>query len=380
MTAETSASRRDNATSDSYGSNAIRLTLREWLICGLLICGATAAVPPLWRQVERFSTSPDYRVPYALSDDYWTYREMVHESIKKEQILLIGDSVVWGEYVTPSATLSQALNQHAARTRFANGGLNGSHPMALAGLVRHHTRQLRNTHVILHCNLLWMSSAERDLQTDRESTFNHPSLVPQFWPRIPCYKAPIERRMGICIDRSSGLRLWVRHLRIRDFESLDVPSWSLEHPYANPLSQVQFGQVQPLDQPHSAPVSWTERGIGIQDMPWIDLDTSLQWQAFQQTVEVLQSRNNQIYVIVGPFNEHMLSEESLNRYQTMKQAAESWLSEQGIPYQLSTVLPSEEYGDASHPLDAGYVQLAKQIYEDAAFQRWLNDESGRVSQ
>ena len=374
MTTENGATRSEDAASDSYGSNAFRLTLREWILCGLLICAATIAIPKMWQQVERFSAPPDYRVPYALSDDYWTYQRLVHHAIENEQILLIGDSVVWGEYVTPSGTLSEALNRHAGRTKFVNGGLNGSHPLALAGLVRHHARRLRDTQVILHCNLLWLSSAERDLQTDRETTFNHPELVPQFWPRIPCYKAPIEERMGICIDRISDIRMWVRHLRIRDFESLDVPSWSLEHPYTNPLSQVQFGQVQPLNQPHSAPTSWTERGIGIQDMPWIDLDTSLQWQAFQRTVELLQSRHNQVFVIVGPFNEHMLSTASQYRYLVMKQAAESWLRERGIPYHQSAVLPSEDYGDASHPLAAGYIQLAKQVYEDAAFQRWLDDE------
>jgi len=374
MTAEAAATAPLDEASASFGSNAIRLTLREWIVSGTIIWFAAISVPRVWRNVERFAAPADFRVPYALSEDYWTYQQLVQDTVDKGQVLVIGDSVIWGEYVTPDATFSHFLNRHLGRHNFVNGGLNGSHSLALSGLVRHHAHRLRDTQVILHCNLLWMSSVERDLQTDREFTFNHPALVPQFWPRIPCYKAPVDERIGVCIDRNIGIRSWVHHLRIRDFESLDVPSWSFEYPYTNPLSQVHFSQIQPLNQPHSSPTSWTERGIEAQDIPWIDLDTSLQWQGFCDTVELLQTRRNSVFVVVGPFNEHLLTETSSQRYRTMKQAAEAWLRKKRIPYSLPRLLPSEEYGDASHPLAAGYARLAQQIYADAAFQRWLEVE------
>ena len=36
------------------------------------------------------------------------------------------------------------------------------------------------------------------------------------------------------------------------------------------------------------PQPWYERGITKQDFAWIDLETSLQWPAFQRVVEVLR--------------------------------------------------------------------------------------------
>ena len=49
---------------------------------------------------------------------------------------MLGDSVVWGEYVAPDGTLSHFLNQEAEATnRFVNLGLNGLFPLAQEGLV-----------------------------------------------------------------------------------------------------------------------------------------------------------------------------------------------------------------------------------------------------
>jgi hypothetical protein len=54
------------------------------------------------------------------------------------------------------------------------------------------------------------------------------------------------------------------------------------------------------------------------DYRWVDLNTSLQWQAFQSMVEILQQSGNRVFVLVGPFNEHLLTEQSLQRYQHVK--------------------------------------------------------------
>jgi len=39
------------------------------------------------------------------------------------------------------------------------------------------------------------------------------------------------------------------------------------------------------------------------------------------------------------------------------------------------ILPSELYADASHPLTAGYELLAKRIYADESFRKWLAGSS-----
>jgi hypothetical protein len=59
----------------------------------------------------------------------------------------------------------------------------------------------------------------------------------------------------------------------------------------------------------------------------------------------------------------MLKPLSLNRYEEVKAKIAAWLTTEGIPHAIPPVLPSEEYGDASHPLATGYARLAKQLWD-----------------
>src|SRR5262249_20428263 len=136
-----------------------------------------------------------------------------------------------------------------------------------------------------------------------------------------------------------------------------------EHPYANPLDRL--GQRLPLgdDFPRETPKPWYEKGITPQDFPWVDLDTSLQWPAFQRVVETLQQRGNRVFVLVGPFNEHLLTPDSLDRYEAVKGAIVAWLEEKQIPHLVPPPRARDQYGDSSHPLAAGYATLARDLHE-----------------
>jgi DNA-binding transcriptional regulator of glucitol operon len=135
----------------------------------------------------------------------------------------------------------------------------------------------------------------------------------------------------------------------------------LEHPYENPLEPLKKPLPPSDNSLRHTPIPWYKSGIAKQDFPWIDLDTSLQWQAFRRTVETLQRRGNRVFVLVGPFNEHMLEPESLKRYQKIKSEIANWLEEANVTYYAPPALASELYGDASHPLAAGYDELARQL-------------------
>lgn len=354
-----------------FGANAIRLSVRQWLVTALVVALCFAGVPVLWKRIEPFDPSPDYRVPYALSDDYWTYQRLVEATVEAGRILIIGDSAIWGEYVRPEDTLSRYLNEQEGAARFANGGLNGTHPLALSGLVRSYAADVTDTRVVLQANLLWMSSEDRDLQVEKELPFNHPRLVPQFFPRIPCYRAPISERIGFVIDRNVAFPTWVNHLRIAYYDSQDLHHWSIKRPYENPAAPIRLEQLQPSDELRHRPIPWTERGIRKQDLPWIDIKSSLQWWGWRETAGLLESRGNSVFVVVGPFNEHLLGDASRKRYRAMKGEVEEWLRDKAIPYVAPEPLPSEEYADASHPLAAGYARLAEFIYKHPPFQDWL---------
>ncbi len=86
----------------------------------------------------------------------------------------------------------------AGKERFANLGLDVRYPLALAGLVEHYAKAVKDKNVVLQCNPLWMSSLRADLQDDKATEFNHPRLVPQFVLHLPSYKERETRRGSAC--------------------------------------------------------------------------------------------------------------------------------------------------------------------------------------
>lgn len=366
--------------------NTLRLGGRQWLLALGLILLVILLTPWLWKQVEQFDAGPDYRIPYSLSKDYWLFQRRLEDKLPPRSIVLLGDSVVWGEYVLPDGTWSHFLNaQSGPGATYVNGGVNGLFPLALEGLVDDYGRAMRRQKVILHCNLLWLSSPKADLQTDKEETFNHSRLVPQFSPRIPCYRADANERLEALVERHVNFVGWVSHLQDAYFAQKSLLKWTLEddggdparypNSYRNPLAQVTFHVPEaPLDDPQRGPKSsrhkpWTESG-GATSFEWVTLETSLQWAAFRHIVQTLRDRGNDVFVIVGPFNEHMVAEASQPPYRTLRDGVTTWLEEHKIPHLVPETLPSELYADASHPLTDGYALLARRTLESEAFQSW----------
>jgi hypothetical protein len=309
-------------------------------------------------------------MPFALNDDYWLYRKMIDTIVDDDHIPVFGDSVIWGEYVSSTETLCDFLNRSTESHRFANAGLNGAHPLALHGLLRSYASSVRDRRVILHCNLLWMSSSERDLQSSRDVTFNHPRLVPQFQP-IPAYRASFPQRISYTLDRNVRLFSLVQHVRTAYFEGRDLQSWIIAHPYDNPLQQIDSRRLVDEDAARHEGIPWSRQGIPPQDMPWIDLDTSLQWRAWREAAEDLRSRGNRVLVVVGPFNEHLLTPPSRQRYASLRAQVVDWLRSRDFHHVAPPALPSDEYGDASHPLAIGYERLAREFSHDPVFEDWL---------
>lgn len=355
-----------------FSSNEVRLSPRQWLIAGVVLAVLFCVVPVLWQRFEPLRIGPDYRIPFRLGHDYWIYDRYCGEVCGGEKTLVIGDSVIWGHYVTKEQTLSHYLSQEAGQEEFANLGVDGIHPAAMAGLMQYYGRDISGKDVILHCNLLWICSEDRDLTTPKERTFQHPRLVPQFFPEIPCYRESFSGRLGIAIGRRVPLLEFARHVRIAYFHDSDLPHWTIDHPYDNPAAAVTLRLPSPNEPPSDEPVAepWTQKGILPRNFPWVRLDASLQWSCFQQTVAILRDRGNRVFVVVGPLNEHMLTPPSRQTYQARKSEVEGWLRENKIPCLVANALPSRHYADASHPLAKGYARLAKELFQDESFLRF----------
>jgi hypothetical protein len=349
-------------------SNEVRLSPREWVVAALAIAAMACIVPVLWPGVETVASRSDTRIPYGLGNDYWAYDRHCRQAASQDRILLLGDSVIWGHYVAADQTLSHYLNGLAGGDRFANMAVDGIHPAALAGLVEYHGRSISGRNVILHCNLLWMSSPRHDLQEQKEFSFNHPSLVPQFFPRIPCYRQAFSRRVSIILERYLPFLGWVNHLQVAYFEDMDVHNWTIRHPYSSPLSRIwRRPPLADLPVPPPEAQPWTSKDLPKLDPEWVDLERSFQWQQFTRTIDILERRGNRVFVLLGPFNEHMLEKEGLETYARIKSDAQRRLRKRGILCLAARLLPSECYADASHPLSSGYAALAREMIQDRAF-------------
>ncbi len=369
-----------------FGVNEVRLDGRQWLAALVLLWLFMLLTPRVWEKIERFETGPDYRIPYPLSKDYWLYQRRLAQVADSKRVIVLGDSVVWGEYVLPDGTWSHFLNREAGeKDWFINAGVNGLFPLALDGLIHYYGQPLRGQKVILHCNVLWMSSPKADLSTDKEEPFNHSRLVPQFFPRIPCYKADANERLTALVERQSRFLAWGSHLQNAYFGQQSVLAWTLAddgsdpprypNAFKNPLAQITLRLPSgPLDDPQRGPRSsrhkrWAEGASTHFD--WVGLDSSLQWQAFQRLVGILRERGNDVLVVMGPFNEHIMPEDNRAAFRKLRDGIDAWLSQNQIPHLVPELLPSPLYADASHPLTEGYELLAKRVYENPQFQKWL---------
>ena len=361
------AKRKADKFETPFSSNNVRLSWREWIIAAIVCLAIFRFGPSLWGRIEKFDPGVDYRLPYTLGNDYWLYSRYCRWTCSRYDAVVVGDSVVWGHYVSRDNTLSHYLNQYTGRSCFANLGVDGFHPAALEGLIKYYGRDIYGKKVIIQFNPLWMSSPKHDLQTEKEFHFNHPKLVPQFFPKIPCYKDSFSKRFSAAIERYVPFFGFTSHLRIVYFQNMAPSNWTLDHPYKNPLDAVTL-ELPASDDKLQENVSWTEKGIAQEDFQWVMPAQSLQWRFFRQTIELLKARKNSVFVVVGPFNEHMLKPDSYKTYQKIKSEIQTWLQRNNIAYCVPDMLPSELYRDASHPLGAGYDMLAKQLFENQSFQ------------
>jgi len=360
-------------TSEPFSSNEQQLDFREWSIVVILFLSIAYLLPRVGSALEDFDPQPDYRMPYLLSDDYWMFRRCARNASENFPAVLIGDSFVWGQYVGMSETLSHEINQLVSAEMVFNLGVNGLHPAAMRGILRYYGEDIQDRGVILHLNLLWMSSDRRDLRGEEEFQFNHPRLIPQFISRPACYRPAFAEQVSVLLERNWGFFSWVRHVKQLYFENLDIPNWTLLNPYENPLTAVNF-KLPPVDEgPRSRPVPWSQQKMKAEAFPWVALEDSFQWSSFQSVIGDLRERGNRVFVIIGPFNPYLQTEESLARFKLIRHDTEEWLARNNVRFCSPDDLPSELYADASHPLKEGYVQIAEGLLRNESFTRWLSE-------
>jgi hypothetical protein len=86
---------------------------------------------------------------------------------------------------------------------------------------------------------------------------------------------------------------------------------------------------------------------------------------------LLQERGNDLIVVLGPFNQHIMTADNRAKFKAIENEVKQWLESRSIVYSAPKLLDSSLYGDASHPLTQGYRQLAESLWNDSDFKEWL---------
>ncbi|NLW49554.1 MAG: hypothetical protein GXY85_01750 [Candidatus Brocadiaceae bacterium] len=340
------------------------LSARQWLVAAALLLSVFAVTPAVWSRFEPLDQDPDHRIARALNTDYWQIGRYCRQAAVQGRVMLLGDSLVWGQYVGRKETLGHYLNRMAGEARFANLGLDGGHPAALAGLIEYHGDAIAGCRVIVHCNPLWMRSARHDLSGVPGTSVHHDRLVPQFVQPPPAYRASWAHRAGTVLEREVPFFGWAHHLRATRLGQAALPMWTLESPYRLP-------PADPGQGPGHDAASRPGGGPAPLAIAWVDPDESYQWRSFRRAIRRLRERGNEVFVVLGPINEHALAPECRRRYEGLRAAMALWLTEHWVPHAVPAALPAELYADAGHPLAEGYALLAARLYDDAGFRRFV---------
>lgn len=348
----------NGAAVDGEERIALKLSLREWLVVGLLALALLAVIPSIPFRPRVPVVDRDYRIPYALSTRYAIYHRFTTLAAAQFPSILVGDSVVWGQTARNNQTLSHHLNELTKQPRFANAGLDGMHPLALVELIEHHAPAIERKDVILQFDPLWLLDDGSLVDTGGGGMKNHPGLMPRLAASFGGTMKEALATTGARLLRNSPLKDWSD--RLADAR-LDFLAWSLDHPYENPGRAIT-ATLPPSEDSHPLRLTpWNATPMVPLEGTWGDPEDHPQWKAFERLLTLLQTRNNRVFVLVGPMNEHMMSPALRNSYATVKSTIESKLKALKTPYLLASLLPSEHYQDICHPLGAGYEELAREL-------------------
>jgi hypothetical protein len=275
-------------------------------------------------------------------------------------------------YVSNDKTLPAQLNRLLERERIGNLAVDGLHSVAMYGLVKHYASAITNTKAILHFNPLWLNSKRQDLTDEKEFGIHHPRLLPQWFPRIKSYSQDLEAKVRIAGEKYLPHVSLTNHLRLCQFDNKSFGQWVIDNPDRNPFAQLSLRIDAASKQNASRVEDRQQQDLGVRDWRWVTLTESLQWKYFVKTVRLLQKRGNEVFVMLGSINPHMMTPESLRRYRTLQSELAGWLDQHNPDYFTVPDMPSSFYTDASHPTERGYGAIAEQMLDNNKFRHWIS--------
>ncbi len=361
-------------SSSTSASNALILGVREWLAAIVITAAVTAVIYYGWGSWERYEPGPDHRETCwaELQSDYWAYMRWMKRAREDYDIMLLGDSVIWGQEVPNNQTISHYINEYLGAPRVANLGNDGLFMAGINGIVHHYGDYLSDTNIILQCSPLWIASPRRDLRSEKKSRYHHPRLIPQFDRRINYYH-DLNTRLGYQSEHVFRVFPFVRHLMSNYYENKSISSWMMDHPYESPFSAITFRAAPVMAEKQGRGIDWETKGMKRGDEPFINPDESIQFGLFLDAIDCLGKKGTSVFVMIGPFNNYYLTPESQERLFAAVDRMKEIFDERDIPYYdtFTAKIPSNTFGDSCHLLAEGHDIVARNLTDDPAFKKWL---------
>ncbi len=347
-------------------ANALLFSGWELVLTSAVILLLVFVLFPLcWRSWEKITLPDDFRLPYANRDNYYLYSRCAEKAVAASDCLLIGDSAIWGMYASNTETLSAQLNRMQKKVRFSNLAIDGLHPVAMKTLMENFGSSIRDRHVLIYFNPLWVNSAKYDLTGSEKFTVNHPELLPQFGG-IASYEAALDKKIKILLDRELLFFSQLRHIRNFFYNNSDFKSHLAKTEGINPFAAVSR-EIRPEEKEHhGSKENYLTRRIPIQHWQWVQLAGSRQWRALTGTAKLLESRGNKVTIMIGGINPGLLDEPTLAGLRQLRAEAAKLLQQEKISCITLPELDSALYADASHPLGTGYALLAEDLLKKLA--------------
>lgn len=355
-------------------SNGMILTTREWLAVAAATVLAACAVYFGWGHWERFKPGPDHRETCwaELQSDYWAYMRWSRYARDHHDILLLGDSVVWGQEVRNDETISHYMNTYLGDEPVANLGNDGLFMAGIDGFIHYYGDFMGDANVIVQCNPLWMDTPQRDLHGEKKAQYHHPRLIPQFDPRINYYH-DLNTRMGYQVEHYIRLFPLVRHLMATYFDNKSISRWLIDNPYRNPFAAITFQSAPVMTEKQGKGIDWESKGMKASDEPFVGIHDSIQFSLFLDALDRLTAKHSRVFIMIGPYNQYQLDPSSRERLFALIADMKEEFDRRGYPYYdtFSAGLPSGVFADECHLLKEGHDILARGFVNDPRFREWF---------
>ena len=210
-------------------TSEMRLSLRQWAIVLAIVTLIAVATPGFGNRSNDSTPAPITASPTNSATTTGCSTGVCRRPPAAKPIVVLGDSVVWGEYVKSDGTLPHFLKP-AGRTagplRQRRGQRAVSRGAGRVGALLRHVAARPQSDRGLQSALAQQPQGRHAEQEggEHQPCLARASVLPA---QSPAYQADANERLSAVIERNVGFLGWVNHLQDCYFQQQSIPEWTL---------------------------------------------------------------------------------------------------------------------------------------------------------